>query len=186
LKRPAVSQFDRESSVKNLEPILDLLRTSRRNLVAAANEVPSELWRASPGAGRWSSAEVVAHVTMVEQAIIAGAKKVLQAAPKPVPLLKRLHAPVALAAWRGTKRRSPVELDQSLVTDRPDALNRLNSARETTVGLIESTRGRDLRVYRFPHPFLGSLNIYDWFRMIAYHDLRHAQQIREVVETIHL
>jgi DinB superfamily len=123
-------------------------------------------------------------VTMVEQAIIAGAKKVLEAAPELVPLLKRLHAPVALAAWRGAKRRSPVELDQALVTDRPDALNRLNAAREATMGLIESTRGQDLRVYRFPHPFLGSLNIYDWFRMIAYHDLRHAQQIREVVETI--
>ena len=171
--------------MKNLEPILELLRTSRRKFVATANEVPSELWRASPGAGRWSSAEVVAHVTIVEEAIIAGAKKVLQAAPKPVPFLKRLHAPVALAAWRGTKRRSPMELDQSLVTDRPDALNRLNAAREATVGFIESTRGQDVRVYRFPHPFLGSLNVYDWFRMIAYHDLRHEQQIREVVETIH-
>ena len=122
---------------------------------------------------------------MVEQAIIAGVKKVLQAEPEPVPLLKRLHVPVALAAWRGTKRRSPVELDQSLVTDRPDALNRLNAAREATVGFIESTGRKDLRVYRFPHPFLGSLNIYDWFRMIADHDLRHEQQIREVVETIH-
>jgi len=171
--------------MKKLEPILDLLRTSRRKFVATANEVPSELWRAAPSAGRWSSAEVVAHVTMVERAIIAGAKKVLQAPPKPVSLLKRLHPPVALAAWRGTKRRSPVELDQSLVTDRPEALNRLSAAREATVGFIESTRGQDLRVYRFPHPFLGSLNIYDWFRMIAYHDLRHAQQIREVVETVH-
>jgi uncharacterized damage-inducible protein DinB len=182
---PVVSRSDRETSVKNLEPIFELLRTARRKFVATANEVPSELWRASPGAGRWSSAEVVAHVTMVEHAIVAGAKKVLQAAPEPVPLLKRLHVPVALAAWRGTKRKSPVQLDQSLVTDMPDALNRLNAAREATVGFIESTRGHDLRVYRFPHPFLGSLNIYDWFRMIAYHDLRHEQQIREVVETIH-
>ena len=171
--------------MKSLEPILDLLRASRRKFISTANEVPPELWRASPGARRWSSAEVVAHVTMVEQAIIAGAKKVLQEAPKPVPLLKRLHVPVALAAWRGTKRRSPVELDQSLVTDRPDALNRLNVGREATMGFIESMRGQDLRIYRFPHPFLGSLNIYDWFRMITYHDLRHAQQIREVVETIH-
>ena len=171
--------------MKNLERIFDLLRASRRKFAATAYEVPPELWRASPGVGRWSSAEVVAHVTIVEQAIIAGVKKVLQAAPTPVPLLKRLHVPVALAAWRGTKRRTPVELDQSFVTDRSDALNRLNGARETTVGFVESTRGKDLRLFRFPHPFLGSLNIHDWFRMIAYHDLRHEQQIREVVETIH-
>jgi hypothetical protein len=129
--------------VKNLEPIFELLRTSRRKFVAAANEVPSDIWRVSPSPERWSSAEVVAHVTMVEQAIVAGAKKVLQGAPERVPLLKRLHVPVALAAWRGAKRRSPVELDQSLVMDRADALDRLDAARETTVGFIESTRGQD-------------------------------------------
>ncbi len=175
-----------ESSVKNLEPILDLLQTSRHKFVASANEVPAEVWRKSPGAERWSAAEVVAHVGMVEQAIIGGAKKVLQAPPKPVPLLKRLHMPIALAAWRGAKRKSPVPLDSSLVTNRAEALSQLGAAREATLGFIESTRDQDLGLYRFPHPFLGSLNIYDWFRMIAYHDLRHAQQIREVVETFHL
>lgn len=171
--------------MKNLDPILGLLQTSRQKFVVSANEVPAEVWSKSPGAGRWSAAEVVAHVGMVEQAIISGAKKVLQAPPKPVPLLKRLHMPVALAAWRGAKRKSPIPLDSSLVINRAEALSRLDVARRGTLGFIESTRDQDLRVYRFPHPFMGSLNLYDWFRLIAYHDLRHAQQIREVVETFH-
>ncbi|MGB8540148.1 MAG: DinB family protein [Candidatus Acidiferrales bacterium] len=171
--------------MKNLEPILDLLQTSRYKFVASANEVPSDLWRQSPGPERWSAAEVVVHVGMVEQAIITGAKKVLQAPPKVPPLLKRLHMPVALAAWRGAKRKSPIPLDASLVTNRPEAMSQLEAARDRTQGFIESTRDQDLRVYRSPHPFFGSLNIYDWFRLIAYHDLRHAQQIREVVETFH-
>jgi hypothetical protein len=169
--------------VKKLEPILDLLQTSRDKLIATANEVRAELWRKSPGGERWSAAEIVAHVGVVEQAIITGAKKVLQAPPKPIPLLKRLHMPVALAAWRGAKRKSPVPLDGSLVTNRPESLIRLDAAREGTLGFIESTRDQDLGIYRFPHPFMGSLNIYDWVRLIGYHDLRHVQQIREVVET---
>jgi hypothetical protein len=172
--------------VQNLEPILDLLQTSRHKFVASANGVPKEAWRKSPGAERWSAAEVVAHVGMVEQAIITRAKKVLQAPANPVPLLKRLHVPLALVAWRGAKRKSPIPLDSSLVTNRAEALSQLDAAREGTLGFIESTRDQDLGLYRFPHPVLGSLNIYDWFRMIAYHDLRHAQQIREVVETFHL
>lgn len=94
--------------------------------------------------------------------------------------------PLALAAWRGEKRKSPIPLDWSLVTNRAEALSQLDAAREGTPGFMEATRDQDLGLYRFPHPFLGSLNIYDWFRMIAYHDLRHAQQIREVVETFHL
>jgi len=171
--------------VKNLERILDLLQTSRYKFVATANEVPADIWRQSPGAERGSAAELVAHVGMVEQAVITGAKKVLQGPPKPLPLLKRFHMPVALGAWQGAKRKLPIPLDASLVTDRAEALSQLDAARDKTLGFIESTRDQDLRVYRFPHPFLGSLNIYDWFRLIAYHDLRHAQQIREVVETFH-
>ena len=172
-------------TARKLEPILSLLQGSRHRFVAAAREVPVDKWRSSPGEGRWSPAEVVAHVTMVERAIVAGAKKVLQAPPKPVPLRKRLHLPVALAAWRGAKRRTPIPLDPSFVTDRPEALGLLTTAREETLSFIATAQNIDLKPYRFPHPFLGSLNVYDWFRLIAYHELRHAQQIREVVETFH-
>ena len=58
----------------------------------------------------------------------------------------------------------------------------LTIVRLGTLEFVESTKDRNLSPYRFPHPFLGSLNIYDWLRMIGYHDLRHAKQIRELVE----
>jgi len=120
---------------------------------------------------------------MAEQFIIARSKTVLQAPPRQVPVLLRFHLPVVLVAWRGRKRKTPIQLDSSLVADRPDALSRLAAAREGTLAFIESTRAQDLGAYRSPHPFLGSLNIYNWIRTIAYHQLRHAKQIREVVET---
>lgn len=171
--------------MKNLAPIIDFLQVTRHRFVAIANEVPTNLWRESPGADTWSPAEVVAHVTMTEQFVIARSKKALQEPLKPVPLLKRFHRPLSLVTWRGRKVKSPIPLDSSLIADRPDALSRLAAAREGTLAFIESTRGEDLSAYRFPHPFLGSLNIYDWVRTIAYHELRHAKQIREVVEIFH-
>ena len=169
--------------MKNLAPIIDILQVTRDRFVAIANQVPADLWRESPGADTWSPAEVVAHVTMTEQFVIARSKKALQEPLKPVPLLRRFHRPLSLVTWRGRKVKSPIPLDSSLIAERPDALSRLAAAREGTLAFIESTRGRDLSAYRFPHPFLGSLNIYDWVRTIAYHELRHAKQIREVVET---
>ena len=169
--------------VKNLAPILSLLQMSRDRFFAIATEVPANLWRESPNAATWSPAEIAAHVTMAEQFIIARSKTVLQAPPRQVPVLLRFHLPVVLVAWRGRKRKTPIPLDSSLVADRPDALSRLAAAREGTLAFIESTRAQDLSAYRSPHPFLGSLNIYNWIRTIAYHQLRHAKQIREVVET---
>ncbi len=171
--------------MKNLAPILALLQMSRDRFEAIANEVPADRWRESPGADSWSAAEVVAHVTMAEQFIITRAKGLLQSPPKQLPVLEKFHLPVLLVAWRVRKKKTPIPLDSSLIADRQDALSRLAAAREGTLAFIESTRGQDLSAYRFPHPFLGSLNMYDWFRTIAYHEIRHAKQIHEVVEILH-
>ena len=122
---------------------------------------------------------------MVEETTIFGMKRLLRAAPKPVPLRKRFHLPLAIATWRGRKVRTPIPLDAKRVRDKQDSFAGLIRAREATVAFIESTRGTDVSLYRYVHPFLGSLNMYEWFRMIGYHELRHAKQIRELVETFH-
>ncbi len=169
--------------MRDLAPILDHLKSSRAKLVSISEQIPAERWRQSPGAGAWSAGEVIAHVTVVEQRIVAGARKTMEKSPVHVPLLKRIHKPLAIAAWRGFKLKTPIPLDPNLVAARPESLDRLDAVRLVTLQFIEATRGQDLRVYRFPHPFLGSLHVYDWFRLLGYHELRHAKQIREVVET---
>src|SRR5271157_2281042 len=171
--------------MKNLTPIREHLNRSRAHLLKTAQEIPDDRWRESPGEGGWSAGEVIAHLTMAEDRIIGGAKRVLQASPEPVPLLKRIHLPLALTTFRGSKVKSPIPLDLDLVSEKPAALDRLSATRKATLRFIESTEGRDLSAYRFPHPFFGSLNIYDWFRTIGYHELRHEKQIREIVENFH-
>ena len=120
---------------------------------------------------------------MVEETTIFGMKRLLRSVAKPVPLRKRFHLPLAIATWRGCKVRTPIPLDAKRVRDKQDSFAGLIAAREATVAFIESTRGTDVSIYRYEHPFLGSLNMYEWFRMIGYHELRHAKQIRELVET---
>jgi DinB superfamily len=153
--------------------------------LAVAEAVSDLRWREAPAEGCWSAAEVIAHLGMVEETTIFGMKRLLRAAPKPVPLRKRFHLPLAIATWRGRKVRTPIPLDAKRVRDKQDSFAGLIRAREATVAFIESTRGTDVSLYRYVHPFLGSLNMYEWFRMIGYHELRHAKQIRELVETFH-
>ena len=162
------------------------LQTSRAKLVSAADGVTELRWHESPAPGRWSAAEVVAHVAAIEETTIFGMKRLLRSAPKPVPLRRRFHLPLAIAAWRGRKLRTPIPLDEKRIRDKQESLAGLAAAREATLVFIESTRGTDVSAYRYDHPFLGSLNMYEWFRMIGYHELRHAKQIRELVETFHL
>jgi hypothetical protein len=151
-----------------------------------AEEVSELRWRESPAPDRWSAAEVIAHVTIIEETTIFGMKRLLRAAPKAVPLRNRFHLPLMMATWRGRKLRTPIPLDTKRIRDKQDSMAGLLATREATLTFIESTRGNDVSLYRYKHPFLGSLNMYDWFRLMGYHELRHAKQIRELVETFHL
>jgi hypothetical protein len=165
------------------ESIRAHLERCRAELQAAAKAVPEEVWQKCPAGGGWSAAEVVAHVLMVEQAITDGARKLIAVEPRRFSLRERLHPPLQLAAWRGVKRQSPIPLDRSLLGGREAMLERLAECRCRTLALVDENRSRDLRRWRWRHPFFGALNYYEWFRVVGYHDLRHAKQIREIVDS---
>ena len=167
----------------DITPIFERLNRVRRELESVANVVPGELWRKPPRPGSWSAAEVIAHLTMVEGAITEGAAKLVSGAPRSVPLWKRFHLPIWLAGWRGVRVKTPLPLDPSLVADKEVMLARLADQRRRTLALLEQHGDRELSAYRWKHPLFGSLNFYDWFRIVAHHEARHTKQIREIVET---
>ena len=146
--------------------------------------MPPDQWTTKPSAQEWSTAEVVAHLVMVERAIIGGADRVTQKAPSRVRWMKRLHWPLWLVEARIIRRRTPIPLDPSLVADKEHMLGELRAARERTLAFLEETSGRDLRAYRWPHPFLGMLNLYEWFEMIAAHQVRHTKQVRGIFKRL--
>ena len=171
--------------MRDLAPIAKLLENSRAQLLVEANRIPDAHWLESPAQGVWSAGEVIAHVGMIEESIMAGCRKVSQAAPRPVPVLKKIHLPLALTTWRRKKLRSPIPVKPERVHDRQQAYAALGVTRQDSIAFMESLRDRDLSAHRFPHPFFGSLNLYDWYRFIGYHEIRHAKQLRELVEIFH-
>ena len=164
--------------------IVAKLNRSRAGLLAAVERVPAERWQKRPGKGGWSAAEVVAHLTMVETAVVSGATKWVQTEPKPVPVWKRLHLPPALTVLRLVKVKSPIPLDASLLGEKDAMLERYRTVREQTLAFVEANRERDLRRWRRPHPLMGSFNGNTWLKFIGYHELRHTKQIREIVKSL--
>jgi hypothetical protein len=167
----------------DVAPIIEHLHRARAGLASAANRVPRDLWRKPPRPDAWSAAEVIAHLIMVEGKITDGATRLVKGAAPGIPFWKRLHLPVRLAEWRGFRVRSPIPLDVTLLTEKEAMLARLTEVRQRTLELLEKNRDRELSAYRWRHPFFGSLNFYEWFRVVAHHELRHAKQIREIVES---
>lgn len=167
----------------DIAPILEHLGRTRAGLLSAADAVARTVWQTPPRVGAWSAAEVIAHLTMVETRVTNGAAKFVSGAPPHVPVIKRAHLPVWLAEWRGYRAKSPIPLDPKLVGEKEEMLARLREIRQRTLALLEENRERELSAYRWPHPFFGSLDFYQWFRMIAHHEARHTKQILEIVES---
>jgi hypothetical protein len=170
--------------MKDLQPIVHRLHQVRAELLGVAERVPAEKWRARPSPEKWSAAEVVAHLTQVEAAIAGGMEKLLGSEPPPVPLWKRLHIPPKISEWRFPRVRTPLPLDSSLLAEKSVMLERFAASHRRALELLEANRHRDLRRWRAPHPFFGSLNAYSWIKNIYHHEIRHTAQLREIVESL--
>ncbi len=170
--------------MSNLDAIIEKLNRVRAGLLAVAESIPPELWQKRPAPGRWSAAEVIGHLTMVEMAIVDGAQKLFRSEPRPVPFWKRLHVPIKLAEWRFLRARTPLPLDSSFVGEKDKMLERFAATRRRALEFLESHRRRDLSRWRWRHPFFGRLDGYQWFEMLYHHEIRHTKQLREIVKSL--
>jgi hypothetical protein len=146
-----------------------------------------QVFRASPG--RWSVAEIVEHLSMVEASVARLLVSLLGKAEAAG------HAREAGAAF------APVSIAGFVEQSRAQKYNAPESARPTGVPLAESVaRLRETRAglhnlrprfesvdcaaVRFPHPAFGPLDLYQWLAFLGAHDARHLAQINALKETM--
>jgi len=164
--------------------ITEQLARAERSFLSVAEEIPPDHWMARPGADRWSAGELVCHLIMIERNIIQRAGWLVQKPPKPRSFLQRFHIPLVLVEARFIRRKTPIPLDPAMVGEKEQMLAQFRAVRERTCAFIEETSGRDLSKYHMPHPFLGTMNAYEWFQMIALHQLRHTKQMKEIAAAL--
>jgi hypothetical protein len=194
--RPEAQRFDGRTAasrerflaatgfVLRLDPILEKLARAQQRLLQSADSIPTEHWKRRPARGGWSAAELIAHLIMVERSVIAKADRILQKTPKQFSIFRSFHLPMALVEARIVRRKTPVPLDPQLVQEKETMLATLREVRERTLAFLDETKSRNLSVYRWPHPLLGSLDMYDWFQFLASHEVRHEKQLREIAASL--
>jgi len=168
----------------NLKPVVERLARARARLLSVVDPIPAGLWNRRPEPDCWSAAEVIAHLTMVESAVLKGARKLFATEPKPVPFWRRLHIPPVVNLSRVIRVKTPLPLDPALLAAKEPMLECFSALRAETLAFLEANGDRDLRRWRWPHPFFGSLNGVGWFKMIAYHEARHTKQLREIARVV--
>ena len=170
--------------------ILEYLDDQRAGLTEAVAGVPPTIAGRRPSPERWSAAQVVAHLGIVEASIAAlFMQRLLEARAAGLgpdretsPILPTLDVTRLLDRERALVAGERLRPPESPAMD--DALATLARTRERLRRAIKRADGLALGDVSAPHPLLGSLNLYQWLIFLGAHEARHAAQIREVARTL--
>ena len=170
--------------------VLEFLDRQRAGLIAAVEEVPPALTSRQPSPGRWSVAQVVAHLAIVESGITGLFRKAVDQARADGVGAERDSSPIlpTLDLDRLLDRERALAAGQrSLPPDAPDVdqeLSTLTRTREILRRSVIRADGLALGELTAPHPLLGTLNLYQWLIFLGAHEARHTAQIREAASVL--
>jgi len=168
------------------EELLQHLDKQHERLRRAVEDVPRDRRETKPQPERWSVAEVLEHLSIVETRI----GRVFTA-----------KLTEARAAGLGRERdASPVvgTIDMDRVLDRTRRITaaeaalpsgkldadaawaELERARDALCSSVRDADGLALGDVVHPHPVLGPINLYQWIAFVGGHEARHAAQVMEL------
>ncbi len=163
------------------EQALRYLTETRAGVVEAVKGLSEAQLNFKPAADRWSIAEVLEHITVVEDLALNSVRPRLEKAPAP-PVdwdAKKVDAKVlAMLPDRSTKYQAPPQIQPTRRWTPAATLDHFLASRAETINWLKSSN--DLRAHVVAHPAFGPLDGYEWILAVAGHSERHTKQILEV------
>jgi len=158
------------------------LTVTRDRLVEALEDLSDAQWNFKPHPDRWSIAETMEHIAIVEGRVQEIIKNMAQApADAPDRDVKQVDAFVLVAVpMRHPRVKAPERISPLGGRTGREGLRDFLANRARTTELLSSSpnlRGRVL-----PHPILGPWDGYQWILAAGGHCARHTGQILEVKE----
>jgi hypothetical protein len=170
--------------------LLDFLDAQRAVLRAAVDTVPSALRDRRPAEDRWSVAEILEHLAIVEKRVAAriaasiGEARALGLGPETsrTPILPTVDVPGIVN--RGRKITAPDAIRPTATLTPDDAWRALEASGAIVRGVLRDADGLAIGMLAMPHPVLGTASLYQWFVFVGAHEARHAEQIAEAGEAL--
>jgi hypothetical protein len=168
-----------------LAELVDYAAAQRKLLLVAVSTVPEPLRDERTHTGTWSIAQVLEHLHRVESGIARLLLRTIERGRARIPeeqetgsLLNSLDAYDLVRRDRRLLAPGPVAPRGEYTA--AQGLAALALSREALLAAIRSGDGLALGELTFPHPLLGSLDLYQWILFVGQHEARHAAQIAEI------
>lgn len=169
-----ITNMEREHGLK-------YLAETRANVIEAVKGLSEAQFHYKPAPDRWSVAECLEHISIVEGSVATRIRPALEKAPAPAAGrdFQQVDALILKTVPdRSTKVKAPPPLEPTRSLTPAEYLERFLASREQTVDWLKTDH--DLRGHVVDHPVLGPLDGYEWILAAAGHSDRHTQQILEV------
>lgn len=173
---PAAGQTEAEKQ----EAVAQLNR-SRAGVVEATKGLSAAQWSFKPGPERWSVAEILEHIVIVEDFLLEiTSNKVMKSAAGEADRDYKATDKLVLNAIadRTRKAQAPEPVVPTGRWTPQETLDRFLKSRERTTQFLMSTPG--LRDHVADSPLGQPLDAYQWLLYISAHSERHTKQILEV------
>lgn len=188
MSAPSIQSAPTHPRIQELLTWLDL---HRRELHEAVASVPAHLREKRPGDGRWSVAEVVEHLSIIERRVarllamrVSAARESGVGPDTETSSVVASYPNPGRALDRTAKIQAPEPVLPSGALDAVAGTQALDQARVSLLSALRDANGVSLENLVHPHPVFGPLNMYHWMVLAGLHDSRHAAQIREIGESL--
>jgi uncharacterized damage-inducible protein DinB len=169
-----LTQADKEKAAKYLD--------ETRDGVAAATKGLSEAqMKFKPAPDRWSVAETLEHITLVEDALFQNVTSNVMKAPVGAPDRDTAKIDAMVLAMVSDRSHKKQAAPQFVPTGRwtpAETLEHFDRSRAKTIELLQSTP--DLRAHAIDSPLGQQLDGYEWLLFMGAHSQRHTKQILEI------
>lgn len=155
------------------------IEKAREELLASVEGLTDEQLNNEVEEGRWTVAQVLDHLYLMEQGITGQIQRAL-ADPEKSPA--RAKKPIKRTMDRTYKVEAP-EFFQPAKTflSREEIMNRLNESRAQLFSVIKGVGDETvLERKAFKHLVFGTMDLQQWIEFVGYHERRHLEQIEEL------
>lgn len=173
---------------KRLAEIVEFLDRTRADLLDSFEGATAPQLERKPGEGRWSVAEILDHLGIVE-AGVAGMTDRLIARGRSEKIPKETSETSLLGtfdAFSFPNTRDPFPAPyfvEPRADPDPDQVRvNLRHSREDLLAALEAADGMDLSKLTYTHAILGRLDLYQWTMFIGQHEARHTAQIKRTLQ----
>jgi hypothetical protein len=162
--------------------LLQYIDDQTAELRAAFESVPRERRAMRPAPDRWSPAEVVHHIVIVERRIAPLLRSLVEQARAIGPERDESSVIAIIKPERFVERTRRIQTGDAAKprdTNVATVWSEFDDARRDLRSAIVSGDGLALGEVSAPHPAVGALTGYGWIAFVGAHAARHAAQIRE-------